>query len=183
MSSVQRTSADELDKFTGYQVAMTTDHTYIHQGKGFTISGTTGSLAASATYAISFVTPVDKIVHMRPSAFSSTANSLQGRIAEGSAMSSGTVTAGKNRNRNSDRVSKVVCAVGATLSTEGAVLEYGQVGSGSNASNTAGGGSDGSSQEWVLKPNTTYSIRFENVGTVTATVGYFNIFWYEEDRG
>jgi len=183
MGNVSRTSADELDKFTGYQVFITGDHTYIHQGKGFSISGTTGSVAAAGTYSISFVTPSDKWVHMRPVSFSSTANTLQCRLSEGSTMSSGTTTIAKNRNRNSGKLSKVTVAVGATLSAEGNIMEYGQAGSGANPANSAGGTGDGSNLEWVLAPNSTYSIRFENVGTVTATVGYYNIFWYEEDRG
>ncbi len=176
---------DQIDRFTGFPVVVQSDHSYIHNGIGFNLSGTTGSLAAASTWSISFTTPGNsKYIHLRPTGLSSTANTLQCRIAESSIMSSGSVATPINRNRNSKNVSLVTIATGATLTSEGSnILQYAQVGAGTNAGNATGGGADGSSEEWVLKPNTTYSIRFENVGSVTATVGYFNLFWYEESAG
>jgi len=49
---VVQTSRDELDSFTGYPVFLTSDHAYIHQGKGFSLCGETTSVAAAGTYAI-----------------------------------------------------------------------------------------------------------------------------------
>lgn len=181
---ITKSSLDQTDKFTGFQCVVQSDHAYIHNGIGFNLSGTTGSIAAAGTYSISFRTPVNsKYIHLRPTGLSSTANTLQMRIAEESVMSGGSAATGRNRNRNSKNPSIVTIAIGATLTTEGTILEYAQVGAGTNAGNASGGGSDGSAHEWVLKPNTTYSIRFENVGASTATVGYYNLFWYEESSG
>ena len=181
---ITKSSLDQTDKFTGFQCVAQSDHAYIHQGIGFGLSGTTGSLAAAATHSISFITPNNgKYIHWRPTGLSSTANTLQMRLAEESVMSSGNAATPKNHNRNSHTVSSVTIATAATLTTEGTILQYAQVGGGTNAGNASGGGSDGSAEEWVLKPNTTYSIRFENVGASTATVGYYNLFWYEESSG
>lgn len=175
---------EQIDKFTGFPVVVQSDHAYIHQGIGFSLSGTTGSIAAAGTHSISFTTPPNSVyVHLRPTGLSSTANTLQARIAEKSVMSGGSAATPTNRNRNSKNTSLVTIATGATLTTEGTILQIAQVGSGTNAGNATGGGADGSAEEWVLKPNTTYSIRFENVGAVTATVGYYNLFWYEESVG
>lgn len=181
---VVRHNLDQSDKFTGYPVGINGDHAYIHKGLAFSLSGTTGSLAAAATYSISFTTPASgKYVHWRPSGISSTANTLQVRVAEASIMTGGSAAVPFNRNRNSKNTSIATISIGATLSTEGSIFFYGQVGAGTNAANASGGGNNGSAEEWVLKPATTYSIRFENIGATTATVGYYNLFWYEEGSG
>ncbi|MGL4679687.1 MAG: hypothetical protein ACRCWC_09955, partial [Plesiomonas shigelloides] len=173
---VAQSSLDELDNFTGYKVTVASDHSYIHQGIGFTVSGVSTSIAAAGTYVLSFVTPADKYIHWRPTGLSSTANVLQMRLAEDSTVTGGTAVTPRNRNRISGNVAKTLVNVGVTLSTEGNILFYGQVGSGSNAANATGGSNDGSAEEWVLKRNTTYSLRFENIGTVTATFAHFNLF-------
>ena len=173
----------QTDKFTGFPVFVTSDHAYIHQGIGYELSGTTGSIAAAGTYIVSLTTAVDTYVHLRPTGLSSTANTLQMRIAEESVASGGSVGTPRNKNRNSKRTSGVTVGLGVTLTTEGTILEYAQVGSGTSAGNASGGSGDGSANEWVLKPGKTYSLRFENVGAVTATVGYYNMFWYEEKAG
>jgi hypothetical protein len=141
-------------------------------------------LAAGATYSAAFTTPANGIfVHLRPTGLSSTANSLQLRIAENSIVTGGTALVPRNRNRNSKNISHVSVVGGVTIATEGTILQYAQVGGGTNASNASGGGNDGSAEEWVLKPGTTYTFRFENIGASTATIGYWNMFWYEEGEG
>lgn len=181
---IVKQSAAAIDKLTQFPIGMTGDHAYIHKGKGYTFSGNTGSLAAAATYTIALLTPNDgKYVHLRPTGLSSTANTLQMRIAEASIVTGGSAGTLRNRNRNIGRQASSVLTVGVTLSSEGTVLQFAQVGAGSNAANATGGGNDGSAEEWVLKPNTVYTFRFENIGSVTATTGYFNMFFYEEDFG
>lgn len=185
MRATVKTDKSQVDRFTGFAATVSSDHSYIHDGIGFTYSGTTGSVSAAGTYTVSFVTPAADVgyIHWRPTGLSSTANTLQMRLAEGSTVTGGTPATPRNRNRNSKKTSNVSVSYGVTLSAEGTILEYAQVGAGSNAANATGGGSDGSNLEWVLKPSTTYSLRFENVGSTTATVGYFNLFWYEEKKG
>ena len=46
-----------------------------------------------------------------------------------------------------------------------------------------GAGSAGADNEIVLKKNTTYTIALKNNGSVTATLAYSTLFWYEEDKG
>jgi hypothetical protein len=177
---------EEVDLFTGYPVGVTGDHTYIHQGKGFMLAGVSTSIAASGTYVVALTTPAletGKYIHMRPVGMASSANTLQMRLAEGSVISGGNAATPRNKNRNSKRSSSVTCLTAVTLTTEGTILEYSQAGSGSNAGNAQGGSADASANEWVLKPGTTYTLRFENVGATTATVASFNVFWYEEQAG
>jgi hypothetical protein len=173
------------DFFTGYGVTITGDHTYIHQGLGYELSGVTPSIASGNNFTVALITPAASVgyVHLRPTAISSTANTLQMRIAEGSTITGGTDLVPNNRNRLSSRPCGCGVKFGATLTEEGTVLQYYQVGSGSNAGNARGGATDGSAEEWVLKPSTIYTFRFANIGASTATVATFNMFWYEESKG
>jgi hypothetical protein len=184
MGSKVQQPINQVDFFTGYPVVIQGDHAYIHQGLGYNLSRDTGSLAANAVYVVSLRTPENtSYIHLRPTGLSSTANTMQMRIAEGSTVTGGSAGTPLNRNRNNSRPCLCTVGLGVTLSAEGTVLQVAQVGAGTNAGNASGGGNDGSAEEWVLKPNTTYSIRFQNVGATTATTGYFNLFWYEEKAG
>jgi hypothetical protein len=160
---------------------ITGDHHYIHNGLGYTLAGITGSIAAAGVEHISFKTPVARngIIHFRPARFSSRANSLSLTMVENAIMTSGTAAIPRNKNRLCPDSSKVVAATGATLSTAGnRTVYWEEVGTG-GASNR-GGGSGGSDEEIVLKPDTMYSITFTNTGSSTATFGTYMFFWYEE---
>ena len=173
---------DQLDQFTGFPCVVQSDHAYIHQGKAFTLSGKSGSVAAGATFIISFQTPSNKYAHLRPSIISSTANLGELRIAEGSTFSSGSAATAYNRNYNSSKTSGITIKTGVTMTVEGTIKHYFCIGTGGNPSQNSGGGS-GEANERVLKPSTDYTFRFENIGSSTATVFYYDIFWYEEESG
>lgn len=172
-----------VDLFTGFITQITGDHRYIHEGKAFSYIGNTGALTAgSGTYSLSILTPVDtsKIkIHFRPSKLCATANTMLLTVADGSTVTGGTAAIPLNRNRNSTNVSKVVLTAGVTVSVAGTTIEQDAVGGGTNPS-TNQGGAAGANQEIVLKPGTTYSIKIDNIGSVTASTGYFELFWYEE---
>ena len=69
-----------------------------------------------------------------------------------------------------------------TISADGDLLETGIIGSGGNPTAISGGAGSGSNEEIVLKSNTKYLLRCQNL-TNTATVVTAKIFWYEEDAG
>lgn len=176
--------APMVDLITGFLTIITGDHRYIHEGRAFTYLGNTGSLAAgSGTYSIAITTPVDTSnlrIHFRPVKFSATANTMLMTIAEGSAVSGGTAGTPFNRNRNSHNTSKVSLTYGVTVTTAGNTVGVVAVGGGANPSNSVGGTGNGN-EELVLKPGTTYSIKIDNIGATTASTGYFEVFWYEEN--
>lgn len=174
-----------LDQFTGAQVVITGDHSYIHNGKAYSLAGVTGSIAAAGVEHISFKTPVKSgaIVHLRPSLFSASANMMSMTMVEGAVMTGGTKAVPRNRNRNRPDDSKCQVYTGATLTTAGsATLFKFSVGSG-GATSRSGGNNDGSGDELVLKPDTMYSITFETTGASTASVATWGLFWYEEKAG
>lgn len=171
-----------VENFTKATATINTDHAYVHEGKGYILSGNTGSIAAAGVEHISFRTPMarDGVIHLRPARISSTANSLAISMVENAVMTGGTLAVPQNLNRFKRNKSKVIAYTGATLTTagNGGTIYLDAVGSG-GASNRSGGDS-ASGEERVLKPDTVYSITFTNIGSATATVGYYTLFWYEE---
>jgi hypothetical protein len=172
-----------LDNLTQMQAVIQSDHAYIHLGKGYILCITSGSIAAAGVEHISFKTPPvtsGKVIHFRPAAFSSRANSLSVTMTEGAVMTDGTLQTPQNLNRFKANQSKVEARTGATLTTAGTggVIFDEEVGTG-GASNRSGGGS-GSQEERLLKPDTMYSITMTNTGSSTATVAKLSLFWYEE---
>lgn len=183
MSRIVRHNSDQIDKFTGYPVTVSSDHTYIHQGIGFNLPVESTSVAAAGVYSVALQIPVGLFVHIRPTTWSSTANLGELKLFENSTFSSGSAATPRNKNRNSVNTSRVVCTVGVTATnTNATLLNYESVGTGGNPASARGGGS-GQDEEWVLKPGLTYVFQFENIGSSTATVFYANFFWYEEAAG
>lgn len=173
------------DVFTGAIGVMQNDHRYIHEGKGFTYAGNTGSVSAAGTYALSITTPPkssNKYIHFRPANFTATANTTSITIREDDTTASGSAGTPINMNRNSDKASSITLAYGVTAGGGGTIIYQDAVGGGSNPAN-AKGGVAGAADERVLKPNTVYTIIFTVVGAVTASTCYYSLFWYEEDEG
>jgi len=184
MNAVERLvqiQEEEHELVTGFKASIDTDHAYIHQGLAFVYSNKTTSLAADATYGIVVRTPVNRFIHYRPMLLATTANLLEVKLAEGSTYTGGTPVTPFCKNRQSERISQVSMSVAATV-TEGTVLDYFVAGSAGLGGNRQGGNLF-ASDETILKRDTTYSFLFTNVGAVTATVGYYRFFWYEEERG
>jgi len=191
MSAVERVAEilDEAqDGFDKFLAVSDNDHKYVHCGMGFVNGGNTGSLSAGATYYASFVTPPASsgvYVHLRPSQLASTANILLMQVHEGSTVGSlGTANASINcnRNRQASNVPKSIVYLGSGTVTDGVLIQQFAVGSGGSGSGNSGG-AVGAVQERVLKPSTIYTFKFTNVGSSTATTGYFEMFFYEEGKG
>jgi hypothetical protein len=169
------------DPFTNAAVDITGDHHYTHLGKGYVLVGATASIAAAGVEHISFKTPTASraIVHFRPAKFSSRANSMSLTLIEGAVMTGGTAAVPRNKNRMAPDASGVVAATGATLTTAGSkTIYWDEVGTG-GVTNRAGG-SGGSDEELVLKPDTVYCLTFTNTGATTASVATYTLAWYEE---
>lgn len=172
------------DKFTNFLTWITSDHRYIHEGKGFSLIDDTGSIAAAGAYSFAFTTPDKTVayVHLRPAKYLASANITTFTIAEGSTVTGGSAVTPINLNRNSKKTSKMTWLKGVTVSAAGTTIFRDTTGLAGGPSSSTGGG-DKTSEERVLKPNTTYSVTFANIGSVTASTSYFDIFWYEEDVG
>lgn len=172
-----------LDRFTGFLTNITGDHRYIHEGKAFSFSTVTTSIAAAGVYDINITTPANGYVHWRPVAFGTSANITLLELYEGATRSAtgGTITP-INRNRNKTNASTVTVNYAVTTTGTGTFLRSVTAGAG-GVTARAGGSSAGEVEEFVMKPSTNYLVRFTNIGSTTATTVYFTAFWYEETYG
>lgn len=190
MSANERTAElldNAHDDWAGFLAVSDNDHKYIHLGQGFFVPGNTGSVAASGSYYATLITPPASsgiYVHLRPAQIASTSNILLLQVHEAStvvALGTLAVLVNGNRNRQSAVLPKALIYMGSSSVTDGTLIQQWAVGTGGAGSST--GGSSGAPQERVLKPDTRYTFKFSNIGTVTATTGYFELFFYEEGKG
>ena len=172
-----------IDRFVKGYIVVQSDHSYIHDGIGFTAISALGSIS-SATY-IGFETPTvasGKFIHWRPTGLTSSANYVQVTLYEGDTYTGGTSVAPINRNRNlsTNHVSDMQeYKYGVTSSPSGTIIENFGVGS-TGSPNARSGGAGSSNEELVLKPNTKYVMKLDPAGATTVTV---KDFWYEEASG
>jgi hypothetical protein len=180
LSRLLSIAEDENEYLTKFKATISSDHAYIHKGIGFSFLGNSGSLAAGAAYSVSFKTPPNKTIHLRPTGFYAIANAMELRIAEKSTVTGGTAGAPINRNRLSKQNTFVNIAIGITLSAEGSVVDSFYAGAQGVGGRGEGGLGVPADEEMVLLRDETYSIRIANIGSTTASTGYFRLFWYEE---
>lgn len=171
------TLAPNTDRFTGFDVALSGDHSYIHEGKAFSALIALGSI--SAAYKISFTTPANKYIHWRPAKITTSAAYVDSVLYEGDAYSAGSAVTPINRNRNSLAASTLSMVKGSTVTPAGTIIELGGVGTEGNPA-AQGGGAGGAEHELVLKPGTKYT---RLITPSAATVVTVTEFWYEEDVG
>lgn len=176
----------QIDGFTSAQTVMQNDHTYIHEGKAFTIIYNYTSLASAAQTYLGFTTPNAAsgiFVHFRPLGVSTTASGIIANLYENLSYSSGSAYTPFNRNRLSTKTATVTAATGVT-STPGSelIIAGASAGAAGNPVSSTGGAAPGSAEEIVLKQNTPYVIEVDNIGAST-TSGFVTLFWYEEGRG
>lgn len=173
---------DRYDRFTGATKAITSDHSYIHEGKFFEVFKKATLLANTGTLDIGFLTPANGYVHYRPSSIVTTADNLTVAFYEGSTISAGTTMTARNHNRNSVVTATSILKDTPTVTGVGTQIAQAFLGGGIGVGQTRSGGERGEVNEWVLKPNTQYLIRFSNASSV-ANIINVNLTWYEESIG
>lgn len=181
-----------IERVTGVQGFIDTDHKYIHMGGAFEVTSIqTGSKkfafeprvgAAASTDAYDS----DKFIHFRPATIGIAGGELTFQIWEGSSnTSTGTDLVSQNRNR-ARGASEWKFSVNDGSTTPPASGSYTKIhesktwgGAGGTGNNKFSAGTEtGQPMEWVLKRNTKY------VFSVATTSEFaINFFWYEEDDG
>lgn len=190
MSACERTTAileAARDDLAGYIAVSDNDHKLIHEGRAFSVKGNTGSLTAgSGVYYVTFKTApaaAKRFIHLRPTALYSTANVMLMELHEGSAVTTlGTQVTPLNMNRNlqATHLAQTLVYVGSSTVTDGTQIVQSVAGAGGGANNSGGG--SGTIAERVLLPGTTYTLKISNIGSSTASTGYFELYFYEEAR-
>jgi hypothetical protein len=156
---------------------ISTDHTVIHDGKGFNITGNFTNVANGTVNNIVFKTPTaasGKYVHMKYYEFWTSGTKYNSSLFENPTTdpTGGTDMNVVNRNRNS-AVETAMQAVkySATIDTTGAIPLDSIVFGGSAPLRPI-------ELEFVLKPDTWYIRTFTNNSGSAADINIF-IFWYE----
>lgn len=169
------------ETLTEYAGVISSDHAYIHLGKGKTVVVDLGSI--SATQHIGFTTPTvasDVIIHWRPTGITSSANYIEATLTEGDSYSGGTDITSDIFTRNrllADSTYMQAFAKGVTATPTGLVVQSSGIGTSGNTIAQSGGGT-GAENELVLKQNTDYVLTIIPDG---ATEVILTLFWYEED--
>jgi len=171
----------QQEGLTKYVGTISSDHAYIHQGKGKISIVEAGSISAS--YKIGFKTPKvasGKYVHWRPVGLFSDADTVKYRLYEDNAYTGGTANDIETLNRNLNGVTlsqmqDVKKGVTATLTGE--LIQLIRAGSTGNPSARSGGGA-GADEERLLLPDTDYVVEILPGGATNVDV---ELFWYEEN--
>jgi hypothetical protein len=183
MSISRISEIEELQKerVTDSKIVITSDHTLIHAGRGYSVSGIFTSVANGATVNYAFKTPTvasGKIVHLKFKEIQSIGNKTRVDFYEAptNAPTSGSDVAQINRRRlGTPPVSNMQAfKSGMTLNLSGAtLLESEQLATAVLRSLDL---------EYVLKQDTWYIRTFTNSSGSSVDISFFE-FWYEEDNG
>ena len=166
-----------FDKITGALLTITYAHHEIHEGDSFHCAVSTASIGAETNdhLHLTFTTAdVAKKAHMVFYVEASGAvvvTLIEGWATGGTGGSSKPIY---NRNRSSSNTSSAIPSVttGAIAVVGGSTLMTRHIGAGKSS-----GGGVRQSDEWVLKPNTKYSLRAYD--TATGVSAFIEMDWYD----
>ena len=161
------------------QVVIDYDHHQIHEGKFFTWGDIAVSIASGVTpLYYGFITG-DKPVHIRPARISSSADKLTYSAFEDATFSSGTALAINPYNRINTKSFKCSAVKSPTVTAEGNQFANTYIAGSTGIGGTRSGADASVQNEYVLKPNTKYLIKFAN-GSSGANLVTFSFSGYEE---
>ena len=143
-------------------------HSKIHAGEFFTLAVKQLSLANSATLEILISVPATHSMHAR--FLGNVSGTVSVLLSEAPTTSAAGIAATpQNRRRTgTPPTANVTITLGPTVTDDGTTLYDGVIPGGSILGS---GGSSGSFEEWVLKPDTDYLVRLTNISGVTINVG------------
>jgi len=164
---------------TGAVKIIDNDHAYIHQGKYFT-RATKFTLASGASIKFTLQTNSEKVIHYRPINIRTSADNLSGFFFEGSSgASGGTALVPSNRNRTSTVTTDSILTQGATVTNNGTQISELFIPGSTGVGGTRTGSDLSGTNEWVLKPDTLYTIVLTNGSSGNNTI-FLEFQWYEE---
>ena len=182
MAELKRYShLNRLDRITGAQQILTTDHALIHDGRGYSVDTRDLALADSAYLTVAIKTDPAVYIHMKNYSAWTDSDYCLFTIQEGATITGGTL-AGQNRNRVTSELLKSEIKTGVTISAAGAELEGQIISGGSGVGGTSQSGERNVDIEWVLKPDTQYVFKLLN-SSGGAAKAFMWVFFYEEDEG
>lgn len=196
MSGVLLRDARDTSKFELMQADFVTqapkqidnDHAYIHEGSAYGAFSVTTSTETERTYLLNTpaTTATYRYVHFRPVVATTNKGGVEVSIYEDTTQTGVTAIPLYNRNRNSSRSAVTTIHGGSATGVTGTVTtgkvriaHYYAGGSTAQGINASGGSAE-AIYEWVLKPNTKYSLVYTSPASTKIGVEFF---LYEEARG
>jgi len=154
----------------------------IHEGLAYTFVCDKSSLDNGDSFWIMFKTNSVKNVHFRPALLFTTDSLVVGKLYESPTFTEGTGSSVNvyNHNRNivdSDNSDVVIMLEPENL-TEGTRLPLTVFAGVEGSRQSQSGGFRSSEEEWILKSDTLYGIKVENIGSSSTDVTVIP-FWYE----
>jgi hypothetical protein len=163
-----------LKDLSGAMKVIPTDHSVIHEGKGFNVSANFAAVPNAGVKNIAFKTPASKSVHLKFREFWTSGSKFNVILYEDptNAPTGGTDMTAVNRNRNSQGTTAMQAIKhSATIDTTGAT-SLDSITFGANATYRP------LELEFVLKPNKWYIVQMTNGSGSNADINAF-LFWYE----
>lgn len=161
----------------GNPTTMSYTHEQTHMGNMFVWGEVAVSIAAGATLDYGFVTG-SKMVHTHPARIVTSADKLTYTVYEGATYSGGTAMTLQNKNRNSLYIPLCSVTKAPTVTATGTSFVCYYLPGATGVGGTRTGSDVSEDEEWVLKPNTKYLVRFTN-GSTGANLVTFSLAGYE----
>lgn len=171
-----------VERVTGGVMVIDSNHAQIHGGNAYSI-GEFFTIAAGAKLDVTVQVPAGAYVHYQATDLSTDGgNTVTATFYEGATVTAATGTAitPVNRKRiDTPEASVLTIKQAPTVTATGTQLDKWYF---PKTANSQAKGFNGKSDtnEWVLKPETTYLLRISNIGTTTSAVVSMRPFWYEE---
>jgi len=172
----------KIERVTGGIPVIDTNHAQIHEGNAYSL-GSVFTIAAGASLDVTVQVPAGAYVHYQATDLSTDGgNTVTATFYEGATVTAATGTAitPVNRRRLGTPESSVLTIKQApTVTATGTQLDQWYFPKTADAQ-AKGFNGKSDTNEWVLKPETTYLLRISNTGATTAAVVSLRPFWYEE---
>jgi hypothetical protein len=169
-----------LDRITGAQQVIQTDHNAIHEGFAYSVDTVNAALADNNYLSIAIKTGSKEYVHLKKYIPWINGDYGVATLIEGCTISGGNI-ASRNRNRAAIRPVVSEIKTGVTI-TGGTTIETQILSGGGGLLPISSGAISSLDVEWVLKLNTQYAIKLLN-STGGAAESCLWAFFYEEERG
>lgn len=169
-----------LERVTGAQQMLTTDHAILHEGLGYSIDTRNAALADSAYLSIAIKSPLDTYVHLKRYEPQFVGDYGVFTVIEGCSIAGGAGVA-RNRNRIATHPLASEIKTGVTI-TGGTEIEGFFCTGGAGIGTEALHGGRATDIEWVLAPGIQYALKLLNSSGGAALCSLW-AFLYEEEKG
>ena len=166
-----------IDDHSGNLVLIDMEHSKIHDGLGYQLSGEVSILGAGGSFDF-YIKPFSGTgIHWRDYRVSTNGAPVKIALYENPTIAvTGTQATPMNRNRFSSNVSSALISTEASASAVGSLMDVMRI----EELSKTGGELEGLAAEWVMKGSNSYLMRITNEDNSAVKLTH-RFFWYEHD--